>query len=42
MTKYKLHKHSPYDKRGNKGYYNRKPERIKIMRKVRKINGKKI
>ncbi len=41
MTKYKLHRHGPYDKRGNKGYYNRKPERIKIMRKVGNY-GKKI
>lgn len=23
MTKYKLYKHSPYDKRGNKGYNNK-------------------
>ena len=38
MVKYKLHKNSPYDKHGNKGYYNRKAERIKIMRKVRRLN----
>lgn len=33
MTKYKLHRHSPYEKRGNKGYWNNKVKRLIIVRR---------
>lgn len=36
MTKYKLHRHSPYDKRGNKGYFNSKIKRLELIKKNRK------
>lgn len=36
MTKYKLYRHSPYDKRGNKGYLNNKVKRlIKVRNRKR-------
>lgn len=35
MTKYKLHK-SPYEKRGNKGYWNNKVKRLVNIKKHKK------
>ena len=33
MTKYKLHRHSPYDKKGAKCYKNSKVKRLERVRK---------
>lgn len=37
MTKYKLHRHSPYDKKGAKKYVNDRGKRLKKVMKVGKM-----
>ena len=36
MTKYKLHHHSPYDKKGAKCYVNDREKRVKKLKKNKK------
>ena len=39
MTKYKLHRHSPYDKKGAKKYVNDRGKRLVKLKKKKKIGG---
>lgn len=39
MTKYKLHRHSPYDKKGAKKYVNDRGKRLVKLKKNKKIGG---